>query len=204
MRYLPLLLALLALPASAEIYSHVDAQGNRVFTDRPQGDAPPVRLSPTNRMPASAVSPPAAASRPAPRPRQPGYHWLRILDPEADATVRDASGALTVTVASDPDLRPGHSYRLLLDGSATGPAGPQAVFHLENLDRGTHQLAVEILDADGKRLELSTEQAVHIKRPSLAQKRLARPCQYADYGVRPECPLQDRPARRWSWNIPFL
>lgn len=203
MRILPLYLAMLALPAAAEIYSYVDEQGNRVFTDQPQGDVPAIRLSPTNGMSALPTIQPTP-KKPASRPKKPGYRWLRILDPEPDATVRD-TGALTVTAASEPGLHPGHHYRLRLDGAAAGPSGPQPVFSLDNLDRGTHLLAVEILDAKGRTLERSPEQAVHVKRPSLIQKRLARPCRIADYGVRPECPLKDKPAQKRDIPyVPFL
>ena len=203
MRILPLCLALLAFPAAAEIYSYVDTQGNRVFTDQPQDGAPALRLSPTNRM-SFPPAPPPAAEKPAPRAKKPGYRWLRIVDPAPDATLRD-SGALTVTAASEPGLHPGHSYRLQLDGAATGPGGLQPVFSLNDLERGTHLLAVEILDAEGRTLEQTPEQAIHVKRPSLIQKRLARPCKIADYGVRPECLLKDRPPQRRDIPyVPFL
>lgn len=46
-------LAALALPASAGIYTYTDAQGNRVFTDRPGGRAvESVDARPVNSMPA--------------------------------------------------------------------------------------------------------------------------------------------------------
>lgn len=203
-RLLPFCLALLAGSAPAEIYSYVDAQGNRVFTDQPRDGAPTLRLKPTNRMPA-APAPPPAVEKPAPRARKPGYRWLRILEPEPDVTLHDTEDALTVTAASEPGLYPGHRYRLLLDGAATGPGGGQPVFSLNDLERGTHQLVVEILDADGHPLERSAEQAVHVQRTSLIQRRLVTPCQTADYGVRPECPLEDKPAQRRDIPyVPFL
>lgn len=203
MRILPLCLALLAFPAPAEIYSHVDEQGNRVFTDQPRGDAPAIHLSPTNSMSAPPTAQPTRENS-APRTKKPGYRWLRIVDPEPDATLRDAS-VLTVTAASEPALHPGHRYRLRLDGMPAGPGGPEPVFSLDSLERGTHLLVVEILDAEGRPLESSPEQAVHVKRPSLIQKRLARPCQFADYGVHPECPLKDKPAQKRDIPyVPFL
>ncbi|ACO80698.1 hypothetical protein AvCA_45880 [Azotobacter vinelandii CA] len=203
MRILPFSLALLAFPATAGIYSQLDEQGNRVFTNRPLDGASAIHLSPTNSMPAPATAEPAPG-KPSDRTKKPGYRWLRILAPEPDATVRDA-GALTVTAVSEPGLHPGHRYRLRLDDTPVGPGGSGPVFSLDNLERGTHSLAVDILDAEGRLLESSPEQAVHVKRPSLIQKRLARPCQFADYGVRPECPQKDKPAQKRDIPyIPFL
>jgi hypothetical protein len=39
-------------------------------------------------------------------------------------------------------------------------------------------------------------------RISLAQKRMVNPCKKADYGVRPECPLKDKPPEKK--DIPFV
>jgi hypothetical protein len=41
-------------------------------------------------------------------------------------------------------------------------------------------------------------------RITLAQKRLAQPCKEADYGVRPECALADKPAEKKSSLLPFF
>ena len=192
MRIALLCLALLALPLQAEVYTYIDAQGNRVFTDRPKpGNAERIQLAPTNAMAApAAVAPPPAAPV---TPPAPAYQLLRILVPQPDATIRDSAGNLIVTASSEPALLVGHSYRLLLDGQAVGEPGRSPVFPLENIDRGTHQLAVEIIDVQGRTVERTPNQPVHVLRISLAQKRMARPCKKDDYGVRPECPLKDKP-----------
>ena len=192
MRIALLCLALLALPLQAEVYTYIDAEGNRVFTDRPTpGNAERIQLAPTNAMAApAAVAPPPAAPV---TPPAPAYQLLRILVPQPDATIRDSAGNLIVTASSEPALLSGHSYRLLLDGQAVGEPGRSPVFPLENIDRGTHQLAVEIIDVQGRTVERTPNQPVHVLRISLAQKRMARPCKKDDYGVRPECPLKDKP-----------
>lgn len=202
MRTLVLSLLLMALPAVAQVYTYIDAEGNRVFTDQPRSNqAQRVELAPSNSMPSGAPqytpTPPAAAPEPSQR-----YQVLRILVPQPDATVRDNSGNLIVTVSSEPGLLPGHSYRLLLDGVEAGQSGRSPVFPLENIDRGTHQLAVEIIDAQGRIIERTPSQPFHLHRMSLAQKRMVNPCKLEEYGVRPECPLKDKPAEKK--DIPFV
>ncbi|MFZ3206493.1 MAG: DUF4124 domain-containing protein [Pseudomonas sp.] len=201
MRYLLLCLLLASLPAAAQVYTYIDAEGNRVFTDKPrQGNAELIQLAPSNGMhslisePPPAVAPPSASAL--------SYQMLRILVPQPDATIRDNAGNLIVTATSEPALHSGHSFRLLLDGQATGESGRSPVFPLENIDRGTHQLAVEIVDAQGRTLERTPNQPLHMLRSSLAQKRLVRPCKQDDYGVRLECPLKDKPAAKQ--DIPFV
>jgi hypothetical protein len=201
---LALCLSLVAWPAMAQIYTYIDAQGNRVFTDQPRpGNAKKVQLPSGNRMP---MPPAAATSAPTSEAQsKPLFHYemLRLLIPEPDTTIRSTAGELIVTVTSEPGLKKGHRYRLLLDGRPTGEPGPSPVFALSNIDRGTHQLAVEILDEQDRTLERTANQPFHMQRISLAQKRRIKPCATADYGQRPECPLADRPEEESS-ILPFF
>jgi len=191
-----------ALPVSAEIYSYTDAQGNRVFTDRPGAHAAePVETRPSNRMTPQPV--PQAEPRvdvlEAPAPR---YSLLDILQPEADATVRSNAGELAVSVASSPALQAGHRYRLLLDGIPAAAPAESTDFVLTNVDRGTHRLTVEVVDAKDEPLQGSAARTFHMMRTSLAQRRMVNPCKKNDYGVRPECPMKDKPAEKK--DIPFV
>lgn len=187
--------------AHAEVFTYVDADGNRVYTDQPKpGNARRVEMAPINAMPAvKRLSPPKP---PAEAPVAPLYQVLRILFPEPDSVVEDAAGNLMVTINSEPPLLPEHSYRLLFDGKEAGPPSRSAVFPLENLERGTHQLAVEIIDSQGLVIERTPSQPVHVRRVSLDSKRRAQPCKFADYGVRPECALKDRPEP--DNDLPFI
>lgn len=195
-------LMLLALPGLAQVYTYIDAEGNRVFTDKPRsGNAERVQLAPSNSMTAPVRAPvaPVVVTPPEPALR---YSLLRILVPQPDATIRDSAGNLIVTVNSEPKLFPQHSYRLLLNGEPIGEVGTSPVFPLEHIDRGSHQLAVEIIDAQGRIIERTPSQPFHMLRISLAQKRMVNPCKKADYGVRPECPLKDKPPEKK--DIPFV
>ena len=150
-RFLLLALLLLGQPALAEVYTYIDEEGNRVFTDQPKpGNAKRLEIAPapnTMNAPKDIQPPPLY---PKPIPREQGYQVLRILVPEPDATIRDGEGNLIVSAMSEPGLRDNHSYRLLLDGQPVGDPGRSPVFPLKNLDRGTHQLAVEIIDEQGR------------------------------------------------------
>lgn len=197
---LALCLLLIALPATAEVYTYIDAQGNRVFTDQPQpGNAKRVQLAPGNRMSANpnGAAPKPSASKPQDKPLF-HYQMLRVLVPDPDATVRSTQGELIVSVTNEPGLQRGHRYRLLLDGQPTAAPGPSPVFALSNIDRGTHHLAVEILDEQGRIVERTANQPFHMLRMSLAQKRQVKPCSLVDYGQRPECPLADKPEEEKS------
>ena len=189
---------LMALPVSAEVFTYLDAQGNRVFTDQPgSGNAKRVPLAPSNRMSANptGANPLTTAKKTDPKPLF-HYDMLRVLVPDPDATVRSSAGELIVSVTSEPGLQRGHRYRLLLDGKPTAEPGPSPVFALNNIDRGTHNLSVEILDEHGRTVERTANQPFHMLRISLAQKRQVKPCTLDDYGQRPECPLKTNLQKR--------
>jgi hypothetical protein len=194
-------LMLLALPALAQVYTYIDAEGNRVFTDKPRSStAKPVQLAPSNSMPSYEYQvPQAPAVIEAPKLR---YHVLRILIPLPDTTIRDSAGNLIVTADSEPGLFPKHRYRLVMDGQPQGEPQTSPVFALENIDRGTHQIAIEIVDEQGRIVERTPSQPFHMQRISLAQKRKVNPCKKDDYGVRPECPIRDKPKPKP--DIPFV
>lgn len=194
MRTLLMLLALLAGSTQAAVYTYVDANGNRVYTDQPHKGAERLQMpaapsvNPAPAAPQRSVTIPAVKRPPAVR-----YQMLRILLPLPDTAVREENGELIVTVTSEPALQEGHRYRLLLDGNVAQEPGRSPVFALKNVDRGTHTLAAEIIDYDDYVIERTPAQPVHLQRISLIQKRRVHPCKRAEYGVRPECPLKDKP-----------
>ncbi|CAE6949753.1 Penicillin-binding protein [Pseudomonas marincola] len=205
MRLIMLCLMLLSFSAAAQVYTYIDAEGNRVFTDKPRaGNAKRVELPTTNTMPVPGQTRAPVTKVEKPAEPQVHYQLLRILVPQPDATIRSNNGDLIVSATSEPTLQQGHRYRLLLDGNVTGEAGTSPVFPLENLDRGTHQLSVEIIDEQDRTVERTPNQPVHILRTSLAQRRMAKPCQLPEYGVRPECPIDEKPEEPDIPFVPFI
>lgn len=196
------LLLVATCPALAQVYTYIDAEGNRVFTDQPKaGNAKHVQMAPTNGMAQPTPRGPVERAAPA-AVVPPSYQLLRILVPEPDAVLNDGTGDIIVSATSEPALLPAHNYRLIVDGQPAGEPARSPVFPLQGLTRGTHQLAVEILDAEGRMLERTPSQPLHVRLTSLEQKRSARPCKLKDYGVRPECPLKDKPVK--PRNIPYV
>lgn len=205
MRALLFCLLLITQVVSAQVYTYIDAEGNRVFTDKPRSsNAERVMLAPSNsaqmNQPQSTVrmTPPPAVTKPTVH-----YQVLRILVPEPDASIHNGSGDMIVTLNSEPGLLPGHSYRLLLDGAPQGEISRSPVFSLQHVDRGTHQLVAEIIDSAGLIVERTPAQPFHMHRMTLAQKRKINPCKKDEYGVRPECPLKDKPKEEVS-ILPFF
>ncbi|WP_298440770.1 DUF4124 domain-containing protein [uncultured Ferrimonas sp.] len=158
-----LLLLLLALPASAEIYKWVDANGKVHYSDKPVSGAEAVVPKES-----STVSLPARNHPPAP-PRQDPIRQPYQIDfsaPSDNATVRNNSGQLALTIALEPELARQHKVQLLLDGKPVRTLGSGGSFALDNLDRGEHQLQAQVIDKNGKVLASSPSRTVFLHRHS--------------------------------------
>lgn len=141
----PVLCLLLALAgsASAQIYTYTDASGKTVYTNQPPTNvgAKPVQLPPTNTVgPQKPVASPKASDNPgAP------YAILAIGNlPDAEA-LRANNGTFDIDVIIQPQLAPGSSLQLRLDGQPYGAPSSSTHFTLENIDRGDHSLVVDVL-----------------------------------------------------------
>ncbi|WP_257275004.1 MULTISPECIES: DUF4124 domain-containing protein [unclassified Endozoicomonas] len=163
-RIIVILLLALPLPGqTSEIYRTVDKNGNVTFTDSPGANkkAEPVQLTPITSIPPTQTT---------------GHSTIKVLDdhkediypvftitrPANDSTVRD-NGNFTVEVSLEPRLASGHSLSLSIDGVQQGKPQRKTQFKLKNVDRGTHQLSVAILDRNGKTLKTANS-TVHVQR----------------------------------------
>lgn len=159
--------------ASAAVYKHVSPDGQVTYSDRPQQGAKEVELpplAPAAPPPASTLTPPATTFAPAQSGEEKPtvYTKLDIVKPTNDEAVRENSGALEVNLAIEPqlDTKAGHTVTILLDGKPVleGQTTPQA--RLTNVDRGTHSLQAQIIDAKGAMLASSGGITFHMKRIS--------------------------------------
>lgn len=149
-----LLLACACVQAGGAIYRSTDADGVIEFSDQRTPGAEVVREPSIN-----TVEPPPTAPSQASRRSQdadekasemPRYTRVAIVKPEADEAFWNADGEVSVEVALEPPLADGNRVALLLDGTAIGRPAPTTRFALQNVDRGTHTLVAQVVDADGK------------------------------------------------------
>ncbi len=183
----------------AEVYRYTDAEGHTVFTNTPAKDvtAERITLSPTNStvmpLPVRKLSPPGMHQTQQHPDDLVRYAELGILSPSADETLRANDRRLAVTVYSQPVLADSHRYQLYLDGKSVGQPQTSAAFYLSEVDRGSHNLKVAVLNAQGKTLQTSAASRFHLRQTTLQDRKRMQPCTLEDYGVRLECPLSEKP-----------
>lgn len=162
------------------IYRTTDKHGNVIFTDDPQRGGEEVRLSPLTVVPAKApqqTAPSTSSLQSAPRsspPRaRPGqpfmpYDTFAISAPANDHAIPvGEAGNVQVRLNIQPGLREDHRVRLLLDGQISQTAMHTTTFMLSNLDRGSHQLQAELLDASSTVRHRTPAQMVHVQRAGI-------------------------------------
>ena len=127
MRMLCFIAVMLGLPAFAEVYKVVDADGNITYTDQPQPDAQlaPLALPPVNKIPAAQPAPPGEDNESETREAQPepfaGYTQAYILSPEQDQIIPNQQSNIIVQLWLQPQLQSGHRVQLFLNGQPQGP-----------------------------------------------------------------------------------
>jgi len=170
----------LSLSAASKVYKKVNPDGSVEYSDVPQDEtARPIKLKPLQSI--SLPPLPAATSKPAPAPAKPfKYESIRITSPQDDEGIRSNNGDFTAKGELSPSLQPDLEHRIqwLLDGKEL-PDANGLILNLKNVDRGTHQLQLRVIDFDGKAVIESPTISFHILRVGLGRENIYAPTPFA-------------------------
>lgn len=145
--------------AAQTVYKQVDEQGNVSFSDSPQSaGSEEVKVRPSSGIrlpqPRQRIDPQQRERRQQEAEERDSYQRLAITQPEHDTAFWRTSGDVAIQVAIEPSLRSGHRLQLELDGE-TQQTQQGNTFNIQNIDRGTHEATVHVVDSDGKVLKSS-------------------------------------------------
>jgi hypothetical protein len=152
------LLIVFCTTAGAEVYKRMGPDGQIYFSDRPGSDATRIEVTPAQavgRSPRPDASDRQALPDPAPsRDAAPVYTEFTIISPENQEAVRANDGNVRVRMSLQPDLVPGHTIALTVDGEDGQHETIVQGTHLEllNLSRGRHTVEASVLDDKGEML----------------------------------------------------
>lgn len=173
-----LLLALLpAVSAGADIYKYYDSDGNMVLSDSvPEKNAEKVekfRTKPVMTIPAMVPGRErrSASQATAVAKAVPGQYAIVIQNPVAGETYLRTSEPVPVAVSVAPGLAAGHRLEMRLDGQGSGELTRIVP---DQLDRGSHTLSVQVVDAAGKVLT-AAEVTFHVQQRSMLAPGAAKP-----------------------------
>lgn len=178
MRYIPVLLLLIALPLwAATVWKWRDADGVVHYSDQPVPGAEQIgvqTLSTFSSVPVGSGSSNSAAAKP--QASSVTYTNVEIWKPSAEMTITAGTGGqVSVGARVEPALAKDHRLALYMDGRLV-PGFPQQgmEYDMAEVDRGAHTLVLAVVDAQGKQVTTSAPVQFYVQRPSLLNS-LPRP-----------------------------
>ncbi len=164
-----------ASQGASKIYKTVDAEGNVVYSDvapsQRETDAElqveklntfenPTPSEPAEALPVVVLEDDEESDAPE---QAPEYTNLRVISPSSDEGVRANDGNIALKAAIEPGLFRTHQLRFYLDGNPVGTVRGSSM-PLNNVDRGTHQAKVAVIDNSGNVLKESEIVTFHVLR----------------------------------------
>jgi hypothetical protein len=169
-------LIMIVCTSYAEVYTWTDSQGVVHFSDSPHQGAEKIKL-PEDQ---SFSTPSPSSSSPAPKQEdvltheedsEKSYTKVAIREPLNQATIRNNQGYVLVSVELEPKLSEGDNLQILFDGAPLGEPQPHTVFELNGIYRGSHTIAVQVLNANGDVLLVSDPITIFMQRPRVGMAR---------------------------------
>lgn len=164
------ILVIAAAPAVAEVYRHVDSEGNVTFSDEPQDGAEEIEVKPVTTV---TLPRPEDVREPPPEVRENAdgqpYDNVSFSHPTHNDAFHSGNGNVEFQVSSTPALREGHLFEITLDGQPVGQDSSGDIL-VRNIDRGTHQAAVHIINQSGQRIQSGDPVTFTLHRPSVIQR----------------------------------
>ena len=149
------------------VYKTVKADGSVIYSDVRSDGAVPVNLSSMNTVvvPAlnNAANQTASQNNPVKKLRPEVQYIVSIRSPVAEQTLRDNSGA--VTISADVLPKTSGKFQLIFDNQIVKTQS-KSLFQLENVNRGAHTVQVNFLNNSGKILALSKSQTFYLHKAS--------------------------------------
>lgn len=163
-------LFILAMPIeansnAAKIYVWRNESGVLVFSDSPRPGAEEAEeadiKSHQNTMPSVDTS----VLDIKPKEIKEVYQ-VEIIQPINNTTVRDNTGSVYVSGRIKPVFTRGYNIQLYLDGKPYEKPQQQAMFLLRGIDRGEHQVRMELINNNGKVIATSDSVTFYMHRAS--------------------------------------
>ncbi len=166
-----------SLVAGTTLFRWVDDQGRVHYSDQPQPQAEEIEVA----EPATFNNREANRARQQPTLRNPaaqtetspardsfaGYEHVAVTAPTAEQVLWNLGSILTVNLKVRPALKPEHKFRVTYDGREIKdwPASATS-YQVRDVYRGTHTVAVSIVDGGGKVLASGDPVTFYVKQTS--------------------------------------
>ena len=166
-----------SLAAQTKIYHWVDENGKTHFSDTALPGTGQIEVRNENILSTNIETTTNKADENAPLASQDDEnneatieYQASIVSPEDDTALRSNDGSINIHVTTNPVKENTHKLQLFLDGKALGSPQISPTIRAQNIDRGTHQVQVQLLDENGNILALTQIVTVHLQRATAKLK----------------------------------
>lgn len=94
-------------------------------------------------------------------------YQVEINQPRNNSTIRDNTGSVFIRGGIKPIFKRGLKVQLILDNKPHSTPQTHTMFSLRNIDRGEHQIKMELLNEKGKVIALSKAITFYMHRASV-------------------------------------
>ncbi|SET87969.1 DUF4124 domain-containing protein [Thalassotalea agarivorans] len=150
----------------AKVYVWRNEDGVLVFSDTPKPGAEEMEVESTNVVQSSVDTSILDIKKQAPKDE----YTVTITQPASDATIRDNTGSVHVTGQIGPVFKRGFKIQLIVDGQPYEKPQTHTMFALRDIDRGEHQLKMQLIDTNGKVIATSEEVTFYMHRAALKKR----------------------------------
>lgn len=151
-----------------KIYKTEDEQGRTVYTDKPSKAAQEqAELPPVNDMsaPEQRTTVERGGQDEQQNEEEPVEYKVQIAQPANETTLTAGERDLQIQVELSPNLQTGHSLAYYLDNELIQQTRSTQLV-VEEIFRGRHTVAVDVVDQQGRILGRSEPVVVFVHRPS--------------------------------------
>ncbi len=149
---------------SAKIYVWRNEQGVLVFSDSPRPGAEEVKITEQNIVSSPSID--TSILDITPQKIEEKYQ-VEITQPEQNETIRDNTGSVYVTGLVKPVFKQGLKIQLYLDNKKYQKPQSRAIYILRNIDRGEHQVKMQLINNKGKVIASSDVTTFYMHRTSV-------------------------------------
>jgi hypothetical protein len=156
--------------AETKVYTWIDEKGKSHFSDTAPPGTAEVFVETQN-----LISSPIMKDRTSKgnseqtntTPQKVIHYEANIVSPQDDIAIRSNEGALEIHVETMPEKLSTQQLQLYLDGQKLGSPQISPTIRALNVDRGTHQLQVYLLDEAGQTVTKTQIVTIHLLRATI-------------------------------------
>lgn len=156
-------LSTLVSATSTKIYVWRNADGVLVYSDSPKPGAEEIEVKDPNSTSSSIDTSILDIN---PKVIEEKYH-VEISQPADNATIRDNTGSVYVSGRIKPIFKQGLKIQLMLDNKPYEKPQSHSMFVLRDIERGEHQLKMDLIDNKGKVIASSKAVTFYMHRASV-------------------------------------